>query len=70
MLRGNHAKEQKWYWIRERRDDEVFVIQLFDSHAEKEGRPVGTPHVSSELLGVGEGDPRESGEARCSALWY
>jgi len=68
ILKGNHAKEQRWYWIREHRDDEVFVIQFFDSHAE-EGRPLGPPHVSPELLDVGEGDRRGSVEARCLALW-
>jgi hypothetical protein len=69
MLKGNYSKEQKWYWIREQSDDEVLVIRFFDSHAEKEGRLVGTPHVSLELLDVGEGDPREGVEARCLALW-
>ena len=69
MLSGKQAKSQKWYWISEQTEDEVYVIQFYDSHAEKEGRPVGVPHGSPEVQGLDGAEVRESVEVRCLALW-
>lgn len=41
MLRGNHAKGQKWYWIREQKDDEVFVIQFLIVMLRRRDDPLG-----------------------------
>jgi len=70
FLQGTRAQQQKWYYIKEQKTDEVLVIQLFDSHARKEGRPIGTPHGSPEMLGgIEEDGPRESIEIRVLVLW-
>lgn len=69
MLQGKNAQSQRWHYIREQNPDEVLFIQFFDSHAEKEGRAIGTPHGSPVLLGAEEEDLRESVEVRVLALW-
>jgi hypothetical protein len=28
MLQGNEAKSQKWYWIKDQKPDEVYIIQF------------------------------------------
>jgi hypothetical protein len=69
MLQGKHAKAQKWHYIKEQEPDEVLFIQFFDSHAEKEGRPVGAPHGSPEMIFDEEVEElRESIECRVVAL--
>lgn len=73
MLTDDRADTQQWYWTKDQKPDEVYIIHFFDSHAEKEGRPIGVPHGSPELLtpGVKGKDevPRESVESRCLAVW-
>ncbi len=44
-------------------------MQFYDSWAEREGRPLGSPHGSPELLGIGSGEHRESVETRVVAFW-
>jgi hypothetical protein len=63
--------EHEWYWIKEQRPEEVLVIQLFDSEAEKEGRGVagGVMHSAVTLEGTEEEEARESVEVRCCAIW-
>ena len=63
MLDGKYAKEQKWYWIKEQKEDEVYVIRIFDSHTEKEGRVVGAPHGSPDI-----GDGGDEGKCRGAML--
>lgn len=60
-----------WHWISKQEPDEVFVIQLFDSDAEKEGRGVagGVMHSSVTIEGTEEEEARESVEVRCIAIW-
>ena len=69
MLSGKEAEKQKWYWIKEQKEDEVYVIQFFDNYAEREGRPVGAPHGSPELMDLANEDLRESCESRVLAVW-
>lgn len=72
MLKGDEAKSQKWYWIKDQKPDEVYIIQFFDNYAEKRGRPTGCPHGSPELLDSPDYEvegPRESIEVRCLAVW-
>jgi hypothetical protein len=66
---GARAQSQKWYWIKEQKEDEVMFLQFFDNYAEKEGRPIGVPHGSPELLNIKGGETRESVETRVIALW-
>jgi GA4 desaturase len=60
MLQGKNAASQKWSFIREQKPDEVLFIQFFDSHADKEGKVLGTPHGSPVLIGSEEEELRES----------
>lgn len=69
LVSGAHAQQQRWYWLKDQKPDEVLVVQFFDSHASQEGRPVGAPHGSPELLGIENDDWRESFEVRCIAFW-
>jgi GA4 desaturase len=73
MLKGDKANTQQWYWIKDQKPNEVFIIQFLDSHPEKEGRPMGVHHGSPERFtpGIKEDDegPRESVECRCLAVW-
>ena len=69
MLSGRHAATQKWYWIKDQKEDEVYFIQFFDNYAEKDERPVGAPHGSPELLNIGEKEVRQSSETRVIAVW-
>lgn len=72
ILNGHNAKKHKFYWIKNQKPDHVLVIQFFDSHAEAEERPIGTPHGSPEVLGLTEmerNEPRESIEVRIAAFW-
>jgi hypothetical protein len=69
ILTGVSAQSQKWYWIKEQKEDEVYFLQFFDNYAEKEGRPLGVPHCSPELLDVESGDTRESIETRVVLFW-
>jgi len=63
----NHS----WHWISNQQSDEVLVIQLFDSEAEKNGLGVagGVMHSSVELDGTQEEEARESIEVRCMVIW-
>ncbi|KAE9378823.1 hypothetical protein N431DRAFT_327769 [Stipitochalara longipes BDJ] len=69
MVKGAKAESQKWYWIKEQKEDEVYFLQFFDNFAENEGRPLGVPHCSPELLGFEGGETRESVETRVIAFW-
>jgi hypothetical protein len=69
LVKGVRAESQKWYWIKEQKEDEVYFLQFFDNFAEKEGRPLAAPHCSPELLGVEGGETRESVETRVIAFW-
>jgi GA4 desaturase len=69
VVRRDRAQSQKWYWMKEQKEDEVWILQFFDNFAEREGRPIGVPHCSPELLGVEGGETRESIETRVIALW-
>jgi hypothetical protein len=63
--------EHEWYWIKNQRPEEVFVIQLFDSEAEREGRGVagGVMHSAVGIEGTEGEEARESVEVRCCAIW-
>ncbi|KAH7356411.1 hypothetical protein BKA65DRAFT_592029 [Rhexocercosporidium sp. MPI-PUGE-AT-0058] len=65
------SDDHEWYWISKQDPDEVFVIQLFDSDAERERRGVagGVMHSSVSIQGTEEEDARESVEVRCIAIW-
>jgi hypothetical protein len=69
MVNGVRAQNQKWYWIKEQKEDEVYFLQFFDKYAEKEGRPLGVPHCSPGLLNIESGETRESVETRVIAFW-
>ena len=69
VLDGRRAERQRWLWLKNQQPEEVLILQFFDSHAEKEGRPVGVAHGSPELIGVHNDDLRESFEVRCVAFW-
>jgi hypothetical protein len=69
MLSGFHAEQQKWFWIREPKEDEVYFLQFYDCFAEREGSPVGVPHESPDLVDVEGGEVRESVETRVIAFW-
>ena len=60
-----------WYWISNQQPDEVLVIQLFDSEAERDGLGVagGVVHSSVHLEGTEDEEARESIEVRCTVIW-
>jgi hypothetical protein len=66
-----HGREHEWYWIKEQRPEEVLVIQLFDSAAEREGRGVagGVMHSAVGIEGTEGEEARESVEVWCCAIW-
>jgi len=68
---GGNAKEHEWYWIKDQSPEEVLIIQLFDSEAEREGRGVagGVMHSSVHLEGTEAEEARESVEVRCLVIW-
>jgi hypothetical protein len=62
------ADEHTWCWIWDMQPEEVVVIQLFDSEAEKTGM-CGVMHSSVDVPGTENEAPRESIEIRCTAFW-
>jgi hypothetical protein len=69
FVNRTRAQSQKWYWIKDQKEDEVYFLQFFDNYAEKQGRPLGVPHCSPELLDVKSGETRESIETRVVVFW-
>lgn len=72
MLKGDNADSHRWCYISEQKNDEVLFIQFFDSYASREGRPVGTPHGSPEMLDTVHNDGEEwrrSVEVRVAVFW-
>jgi hypothetical protein len=71
MLKGDNADSHRWCYIPDQENDEVLIIQVFDSYASKEGRPVGTPHGSPEMLDkvYADREGRRSVEVRVAAFW-
>ena len=71
LARGSDGHD--WYWINGQEPEEVLVIQLFDSEAEKRGLGVagGVMHSSVEIQGldVKDMEARESLETRCLVIW-
>ncbi|KAK0106854.1 hypothetical protein ONS95_003576 [Cadophora gregata] len=65
------SDSHEWFWIEKQEPDEVLVIQLFDSDAEKEGRggAGGVMHSSVSIEGTENEEARESVEVRCIAIW-
>lgn len=71
------GERHDWYWIKDQDVDEVLVIQLFDSEAEKEGRGMGGGVMHSSVVvegvnGYEDGEvkeARESCEVRCCVIW-
>lgn len=62
------SDEHSWCWIWNMQPEEVVVIQLFDSKAEKDGM-CGVMHSSVDVQGTEDEEPRESIEIRCTAFW-
>jgi len=60
-----------WHWISNQQPDEVLIIQLFDSEAEKNGLGVagGVMHSSVHVDGTEHEQARESVEVRCTVIW-
>ncbi|KAN0098487.1 GA4 desaturase [Hyaloscypha variabilis] len=60
-----------WHWISNQQPDEVLIIQLFDSEAEKSGLGVagGVMHSSVHIDGTEYEEARESVEVRCTVIW-
>lgn len=65
------SSEHGWHWISNQQPDEVLVIQLFDSEAEKNSLGVagGVMHSSVQIEGTEEEEARESVEVRCIVIW-
>jgi hypothetical protein len=62
------SRDHKWCWIWDMEPEEVLVIQLFDSQAEKSGY-CGVMHSSIDVPGTENEPARESIEVRCTAFW-
>lgn len=62
------SSRHSWCWIWDMQPEEVVVIQLFDSEAEKNGM-CGVMHTSVDVPGTDDKAPRESIEIRCTAFW-
>jgi hypothetical protein len=65
------SEKHEWHWISNQEPEEVLIIQLFDSEAEKNGLGVagGVMHSSVELEGTEDEEARESIEVRCTVIW-
>jgi hypothetical protein len=65
------SEKHSWHWISNQQPDEVLVIQLFDSEAEKNGLGVagGVMHSSVHIDGTEHEEARESIEVRCIVIW-
>jgi hypothetical protein len=65
------SEKHEWHWISNQEPDEVLVIQLFDSDAEKNGLGVagGVMHSSVHIEGTESEEARESVEVRCTVIW-
>jgi len=65
------SETHEWHWISNQEPDEVLIIQLFDSEAEREGRGVagGVMHSSVHIEGTEDEEARESVEVRCTVIW-
>lgn len=63
--------KHQWHCISNQQPDEVFVTQLFDSDAERNGLRVagGVMHSSVHLAGTEAEEARESTEMRCIVIW-
>ncbi|KAK9777067.1 putative ga4 desaturase protein [Seiridium cardinale] len=68
---ARYSEGHTWYWVDAQKPEEVLVIGLFDSHAEKYGGKAsgGTLHCSTELPGTEEEEARQSLELRCLCIW-
>ncbi len=65
LVSPDDVNQHKWYYISEQDKDEIILIQLYICHAKQEGRPIGAPHCSPDMLsGVSSEGWRESIEAR------
>jgi hypothetical protein len=65
------SEKHEWHWISNQEPDEVLIIQLFDSEAEKNGLGVagGVMHSSVHIDGTQNEEARESVEVRCTVIW-
>lgn len=65
------SEKHAWHWISNQQPDEVLLIQLFDSEAEKNGLGVagGVMHSSVYIDGTEHEEARESVEVRCTVIW-
>jgi len=65
------SEKHEWHWISNQQPDEVLIIQLFDTEAEKNGLGVagGVMHSSVDIEGTEGEEPRESLETRCTVIW-
>ena len=63
-------QEHEWYWIKNQKPEEVLIIRIFDSEAERDNRGVagGTMPSSVYLEGTEEEEARESVEVRCLVI--
>lgn len=69
MFLAHGSDTHEWFWIKDQRPEEVLMIQLFDSHLEKEGRMSGAIHSAVTLEATEREDARESVEVRIVAVW-
>jgi hypothetical protein len=65
------SEKHAWHWIPNQEPDEVLIIQLFDSEAERNGLGVagGVMHSSVHIEGTEMEEARESVEVRCTVIW-
>ncbi|KIW07359.1 uncharacterized protein PV09_02205 [Verruconis gallopava] len=62
------SDNHEWCWVWDMEPEEVVVIQLFDSEAEKRGY-CGVMHSSVDVPETEHEPARESIEVRCTAFW-
>ena len=63
------ASLQLWYWLPEQKPDEVLVIRLADSEAQKGKVAANSAHGSPVIPGTEHEEARESIEVRILAFW-
>lgn len=65
------SDKHEWHWISNQHPDEVLIIQLFDSEAERNGLGIagGVMHSSVHIEGTEDEEARESVEVRCTVIW-
>ncbi|KAK3620614.1 hypothetical protein LTR22_025515 [Elasticomyces elasticus] len=70
VLPSKKPEQQRWYWMPEQKEDDVLIIKLADTAAEKDPSIAGgCPHLSPIIPSTEDEEARCSVECRVFAFW-